>query len=230
MTAAPAPQRSAGAARRPQSGPPLLAPVLAFAVLTVVSVVVNRSTPHPDASGLAVLHHARTHGTEIKAGAFLLFGSAVPLAVTAAVLYRRLRALGITAPGSAITLVGGVLAAAALTFSAMFAWAGGRLPADSGPALARVLADLSFLSGGPAYAVMFALLIAGISVSGLLTGLLPRAVTWTGLVLAAAGMLSTLTLLASGFSYLLPVARFGGVVWLVFVAALLPRTRASRHE
>ncbi|TKA08321.1 DUF4386 domain-containing protein [Actinacidiphila oryziradicis] len=229
MTTTPTAQRAAVTAHRPQSGPPLLAPVLAFAVLTVAYVVVNRSTPRPDASGLAVLHYAQAHGTAIKVGAFLLSASAVPLALSAAVLYRRLRALGITAPGSAITLVGGVLASTALTLSAMFTWSGGRLPADAGPALARALADLSFLSGGPAYAVMFALLIAGVSVPGLLAGLLPRAVTWTGLVLAAVGMLSTLTLLASGFGYLLPVVRFGGTIWLVFVAALLPRTRPSRH-
>ncbi|MER6990022.1 hypothetical protein ABT337_09880 [Saccharopolyspora hirsuta] len=143
-------------------------------------------------------------------------------------LYRRLRALGITAPGSAITLVGGVLAAGQLAMSAMLAWAGGRLPADASPALARALADLSFLSGGPGYAVAFALLIAGTSVTSLLAGLLPRAVTWTGLVLAAAGMISTLTLLAPAFGYLLPVVRFGGLIWLVLAAALLPRTRARR--
>ena len=225
MTVAPAPPRPAASARRPQSGPPLLAPVLAFAALTVAYVVVNRSTPHPDASGLAVLHHARSHGTAIKLGSFLLFASAVPLALCSAVLYRRLRALGITAPGSAITLVGGVLASCALTASAMFAWTGGRLPADASPALARAIADLSFVSGGPGYVVMFALFTAGISVTGLMAGLLPRAVTWTGLVLAAVGMVAELTLLASGFSYLLPVVRFGGTVWLVFVAALLPRTR-----
>ncbi|MEU0836785.1 DUF4386 domain-containing protein [Streptomyces sp. NPDC005969] len=225
MTVAPAPQRPVASARRPQSGPPLLAPVLAFAALTVAYVVVNRSTPHPDASGLAVLHYARSHGTAIKLGSFLLLASAVPLALCAAVLYRRLRALGITAPGSAITLVGGVLASCALTASAMFAWSGGRLPVDAPAPLARALADLSFLSGGPAYAVMYALFTAGVSVTGLLAGLLPRAVTWTGLLLAAAGMLSTLTLLASGFAYLLPVVRFGGTVWLVFVAVLLPRTR-----
>jgi hypothetical protein len=225
MTVAPAPQRPVASARRPQSGPPLLVPVLAFAALTVAYVVVNRSTPHPDASGLAVLHYARSHGTAIKLGSFLLLASAVPLALCAAVLYRRLRALGITAPGSAITLVGGVLASCALTASAMFAWSGGRLPVDTPAPLARALADLSFLSGGPAYAVMYALFTAGVSVTGLLAGLLPRAVTWTGLLLAAAGMLSTLTLLASGFAYLLPVVRFGGTVWLVFVAVLLPRTR-----
>ncbi|MFI0469174.1 DUF4386 domain-containing protein [Saccharopolyspora sp. 5N102] len=225
MATATTPQSSAAPARRPQAGPPLLAPVLAFAALTVAYVVANRSTPHPDAAGSEVLHYAQTHATTITVDSFLLFASAVPLALLAAVLYRRLRALGITAPGSAITLVGGVLASSALTISAMLAWTGGRLPVDASPALARALADLSFLSGGPAYAVMFGLLIAGISVTGLLAGLLPRAVTWTGLVLAAAGMVSTLTLLADGFGYLLPVVRFGGTVWLVFVAALLPRTR-----
>ncbi|GAA4607153.1 hypothetical protein GCM10023195_26860 [Actinoallomurus liliacearum] len=214
--------------RRPQSGPPLLAPVLAFAGLTIAYVVANRATPHPDASGLAVLEYARSHGTTIKVGAFLLVASAVPLALTAAVLYRRLRALGITAPGSAITLVGGVSAAGALSLSGMFTWTGGRVETD--PALARALADLGFVAGGPAFVAMFALLAAGISVTGLLAGLLPRAVTWTGLVLAAVGMVALLTLLASPFGFLLPVVRFGGTVWLVAVAALLPRTRPSRHQ
>ncbi|MGW4047494.1 DUF4386 domain-containing protein [Streptomyces sp. NPDC004721] len=230
MTVAPAPQRSEARTRRPQSGPPLLAPVLAFAALTVAYVAVNSSTPHPDATGTAVLHYAQTHATTIKVGALLLFSSAVPLALCAAILYRRLRALGVTAPGSAITLCGGVLAAGATTLSAMFTWTGGRLPADASPALARALADLSFISGGPGYVVMYALFIAGISVTGLMAGLLPRAVTWTGLALAIVGMVAELTLLSSGFSYLLPVVRFGGTLWLVFVAALLPRTRPRTNS
>ncbi|BAU84981.1 hypothetical protein SLA_4093 [Streptomyces laurentii] len=225
MAVAPAPHLPAASARRPQSGPPLLAPVLAFVALTVAYVVVNRSTPHPDASGLDVLRYADGHGTAIRLGAFLLLASAVPLVLCAAVLYRRLRALGITAPGSAITLAGGVLAGGALVTSALFTWSGGRLPADAPVSLARALADLSFLSGGPGYAVMYALLAAGVSVTGLLAGLLPKALSWGGLLIAAAGMLSSLTLLADGFAYLLPVVRFGGAVWLVCVAALLPRTR-----
>ncbi|MEU6265485.1 DUF4386 domain-containing protein [Saccharopolyspora shandongensis] len=230
MTTTPTPQRSDRTSRRPQAGPPLLAPVLALAVLTIAYVVVNRTTPHPDASGLEVLNYVRDNGPSIKLGAFLLFASSVPLALTAAVLYRRLRALGITAPGSAITLVGGVLAANALAFSAMFGWSSGRLPADAGPALARAVADLSFLAGGPAYSVMFALLVAGVSVPSLLAGLLPRAVSWAGLMIAAAGVLSTLALLIDGFAYLLPVVRFGGLLWLVVTAVLLPRTRRPRHQ
>ena len=96
MTVAPA-LREAGT-RRPQSGPPLPAPVLAFAALTVAYAIVNSSTPHPDASGVAVLHYAQTDGTAIKVGALLLFSSAVPLALCAAVLYRRLRALASPRP------------------------------------------------------------------------------------------------------------------------------------
>ncbi|MEU6512457.1 DUF4386 domain-containing protein [Streptomyces sp. NPDC046942] len=186
--------------RRPQVGPPLLAPVGAVAVLTAGYVAANSSTPHPDASGAEVLRYAQGHSGLISLGAFLLFASAVPLALTAAVLYRRLRALGITAPGSAITLVGGVLAAIALSLSAMFAWAGGRLAADAPVALARALADLSFLSGGPGYAVGFALLAAGVSVTTLKVGLLPRAASWAGLLIAAVGMVSSLTLAVSGFA------------------------------
>jgi hypothetical protein len=210
---------------RPQAGPPLLAPAIAVAVLTLAYVVVNRATPQPDATGAEVLQYAQNHGGLIRLGALLLAASAVPLALCAAVLYRRLRALGITAPGSAITLVGGVLASSALTFSAMFGWADGRLSADSPGALARALADLSFLSGGPAYAVSFALLAAGISVTTFKADLLPRAASWAGLLLSAVGMVSMLTLVTLGFAYLLPVVRFGGIVWLLFVAALLPRTR-----
>jgi hypothetical protein len=77
--------------------------------------------------------------------------------------------------------------------------------------------------------VSLALLIAGISVAGLLAGLLPRALTWAGLALGAVGVLSTLTLVALDLSYLIPVVRFGGTLWLLCAAALLPRTRPRRN-
>jgi hypothetical protein len=215
-------------ARAPQSGPPLLVPVLAYAALTVIGVIVNRSTPHPDASGAAVLTYATAHTTTVKVGAWLLFATATPLTVTSAVIYRRLRALGITAPASAIALAGGVLAAGALALSGIFAWAGGRLPADASPALARALADLSFLTGGPLFAATLALLVAGLAVPGWLAGLLPRPLVLTGFVIAAAGVVSTVTLLSLGFGFLLPIVRFGGTAWLIAAAAMLPRTRQSR--
>jgi hypothetical protein len=215
-------------ARRPQPGAPLWAPVLVFTLLTVIGVAVNRSTPHPDASGAAVLAYNAAHATTVKIGSWLLFASAVPLTIAAAVIYRRLRALGITAPGSAIALAGGALAAGALMLSGMFAWSGGRLPADAPPALARALADISFLAGGPAYAVMFALLMAGIAVPALLVRLLPRPLAAAGIILAAAGAVSTVTLLSLDVAFLLPVVRFGGTAWLIAAAILLPRKRPVR--
>ena len=215
--------------RRPQTGAPLVAPVAAFTAVTIAYAVTNRLTPHPDASALAVLHYAQTHRTTIKLGSFLLFSSSVPLAVASGVIYRRLRALGVTAPGSGIALVGGVLASAALAVSAMFAWAGGRLPADAPPTLARAFADVSFVAGGPWFAVAFGLLIAGLAVSGLLLRLIPRPLAWVGLVLAVCGVLSELVLLADGFGYLLPVVRFGGALWLLVAASVLPRNRHQRQ-
>jgi hypothetical protein len=214
--------------RRPHAGAPLWAPVFAYTVLTVIGIVVNRSTPHPDASGAAVLAYNSAHAGTVKAGSWLLFASAVPLTIASAVIYRRLRALGIAAPGSSIALAGGVLAAGALTLSGMFAWSGGRLPAGPSPALARALADMSFLAGGPAYAAMFALLIAGIAVPALLARLLPRPLAAAGLVLAVAGAVSTVTLLSLSVAFLLPVVRFGGIAWLTAAAILLPRNRHSR--
>ncbi|MEU3193742.1 DUF4386 domain-containing protein [Streptomyces sp. NPDC006992] len=229
--AAPAPEHGTASGpepdRHPHGGPPLLAPVLAFVALTIGYVVANSSTPRPDAEGRKVLAYARDSSTTIEVGSLLLLASAVPLALLAALVHRRLRALGVTAPGPTIALAGGVLGAAALSGSALFGQAVSRLPMDADPALARALADLSFLFGGVAYTAMFALLLAGVSVTGLLSGLLARTPAWAGLVLAGAGMLSLLSLVADPFNFLLPVVRFGGLVWLVCVAILLPRARPT---
>jgi hypothetical protein len=203
----------------------LAIPTLAFAALTLGYVVVGRSTPHPDATGAAVLAYTTTHAGTAQLGSFLLLASAVPLTVAAAVAYRRLRALGITAPGSAIAFAGGLLAAAALCLGAAATWAGARLTASAGPDLARAVADLGFLSAGPGYAVMFGLLVAGIAVPALLARLLPRWLSGLGLAIAGAAALASLTPVVSGFAYLLPVVRFGGLLWLVAAAFLLPRTR-----
>jgi hypothetical protein len=53
---------------------------------------------------------------------------------------------------------------------------------------------------------------------------------WTGLALAVVGVVSTLTLLSISFGFLLPVVRFGGTLWLVVAAFLLPHTRHARQQ
>ncbi|MFD0353432.1 DUF4386 domain-containing protein [Streptomyces sp. NPDC127110] len=221
-----------GAALRPQGAVALLTVSLSYAVFTAAYVVTNRATPRPDASGRDILsRYVRDHGTAIDLGAFLLLAAAVllvPVAATLARLMRRGQGQGQDLGAAAATvLAGGVLASGALASSAALTWTLGRLPEDAPAALARALADLSFLAGGVGYAVSFALLAAGTCLAARESGLLPRACATTGLVIAAAGLAATLTLLALDFGYLLPVVRFGGTAWLVWAAFALFRPRPT---
>lgn len=52
----------------------------------------------------------------------------------------------------------------------------------------------------------------------------------TGLALAVVCELATLTFATTAAAYLLPVGRFGGIVWLVVAAVQLPRERPRRPD
>jgi hypothetical protein len=207
---------------RPQSGPPLIAPGLAFAGLTIAGIAVAAGVPPPDAPGDEVLAYAQGHGSALRLSAFLALASAVPLAIWSAAAYRRLRALGIAAPGSAIALAGGVLASGLAALSGLIGWAASRT-SDSAP-LAAALRDLTFATGGPGFVAFFGLLLAGVSVPMLLL-CIARPAALAGLFLALVAELSTLTLLTLDAAITLPIARFGGIVWLVAVSLLLPTSR-----
>jgi hypothetical protein len=158
------------------------------------------------------------------------FGSSIPLAIYAATASARLRQLGITAPGATIALAGGLLASAALSLSGLLAWTLSRPEVTSDVALVRALYYLTYLTGGPWHVVTLGLLIAGIAVPGLIVGLLPRAVAWTGLAIAGLAELTAIALIWPGLSPLLPVARFGGLVWLIVAGAMLPLRRRNKRE
>jgi hypothetical protein len=51
---------------------------------------------------------------------------------------------------------------------------------------------------------------------------------WLGLVVAAAAELSSLSIIAPPAMYLLPVGRFGGIVFLIATGASLAKSRSSR--
>ena len=217
-----------GAAPRSRGAVALLTVSLSYALLTAAYVVTNRATPQPDASGGDILsQYVRDHGTAIDLGAFLLLVAAVLLVPVAATLARLVRQGQEQGAATATVVAGGVLASGALASSATLTWTLGRLPEDAPAALARALADLSFLTGGVGYAVSFALLAAGTCLAARESGLLPRACATTGLVIAAAGLAAPLTLLALDFGYLLPVVRFGGTAWLVWAASALFRARPT---
>jgi hypothetical protein len=71
-------------------------------------------------------------------------------------------------------------------------------------------------------------LIAGVAVPGLILRLMPRGLAIAGIVVAVAGVLSLVSLLVPALAVLLPVTRFGGVVWFVAVSVALPLSRRRR--
>ncbi|MVU75956.1 DUF4386 domain-containing protein [Nocardia sp. ET3-3] len=199
-----------------RTSPAVLAPVIAFAALTIAYVATSARTPHPDASGAEVLAYTTSHVGLIDAGALLMLLAAAPLAIAGGLIQRIMR-------GPTIVTIGAALAAGGLTLSALFDWTGARLTDSAGPALARTVADLGYMSGGPAFAAGFGLLALGIALPALLERNLPTWLIWSGLAIAAVAALSTLALVISGFGFLLPVVRFGGLLWLVAVAVVLNR-------
>lgn len=212
---------------RPQGGPPLLAPALAYGALTIAAVVLSATVPHPSAPAASVLVYDRAHHTALQVAGFLISGASVPLAIWTATAYRRLRTLGVTAPGAVIALTGGLLAAASLSLSGLITWTSSQVTAAAGPGLARALAELSFATGGAGFVVPFALLLAGVCVPALILRLTPRPWAWFGLAVAVAAVLSTFTLLTATVDVLLPIGRFGGLVWLIGTSVLLPLDRRA---
>ncbi|MDT5187187.1 MAG: hypothetical protein QOJ20_2726 [Mycobacterium sp.] len=220
--------------RPPQGGPPLsllaaISLVLLLAGL-VIGVALAGVMPLPYGSETAIQDYVAGHHAAAVAIAVGTFGSSIPLAIYAATASARLRQLGITAPGATIALAGGLLASAGLALSSLTAWTLSRPEVTSDAALVRALYYLTYLTGGPWHVVTLGLLIAGIAVPGLIAGLLPRPVAWTGLIIAGVAELTTLVLIWPGLSPLLPVARFTGLIWLIVAGALLPLRRHNRQE
>jgi hypothetical protein len=213
---------------RAQGGPPLWLLALIYAALMLSGVVVGGSIAQAPATGDAVLAFQRSRAGAMQLAAFLQFGSAVPLAIWSATVYRRLRTLGVTAPGTAIAFAGGLLTANTVALGGLLTWTRSQATDLADPTLARILVHLVFALGAAGYAVPFALLMAGVAVPSLILRLLPRALAWSGLVIAAVGALAAATLLTPALDVTLPIMRFGGLLWLIAASFLLPRTRPRR--
>ena len=209
------------------TGPPLLGPAIVYAVLTILAVAVPplMAGERPWASDSALLDFYAHHGAAAHAGAFFTFGAAIPLAVFTAVSTTRLRTLGFDVAGRIIALVGGVGAAAMLAVAGLTELALTQSHVAESAATVRGLNGLVFALGGPGFVVFAGLLLAGVSVVGLIGGALPRPLAWFGLVVAVISELATLAVAFSDLSFLLPIGRFGGLIWIIAVGALLPATR-----
>jgi hypothetical protein len=216
------------------AGPPLLPVALVHVLLFAASLAVGAILRHGPgyANPYGPIEDAqrffRASPDALRWSAFLFLGSAVPLGIYTATVVSRLGFLGVRAAGTNIALFGGFAASVALAVSALCSWVLSVPEVNSSVATLRLMHFLSFLAGGVAFAIGFGLLAAGVSVTSFFARLLPRWVIWFGLLIALAGELSSISLVAYPMAFALPLTRFGGFLWLIAVAAMLPKT-ADTH-
>jgi hypothetical protein len=210
------------ATRRGQEGPPLLVPALSFAGLTVAAAIIGAGGPRPDSAPDAVLAYAVANPVLAAVGAALLLGTAFPLVVFAATAVTRYRRLGVTAPGPQMGFAGAVLAAASVSLSALFSWAAVQSAPLGDPMIAKVLSQLWFATGAFGFAAPMGLLVLGLAVPALIMKFLPAWLAWAGAAIGVLALLSTFGVITSALYPLIPIGRFGGLLFLVAVAVLLP--------
>lgn len=170
------------------------------------------------------------HGFAVRFASMLQLGSAVPLGIYAATVYARQQRLGIRVPGPGIGLFGGTAAAILLAVSAIVTWTQSQPAVSADPGLTHALSYVSFAAGGFAHVLGLGLLVAGIAVPTLLLRILPVPFAWIGLVIAGLSELSFLSMVIEPLQFLIPIGRFGSLIWLVIAGFLLPKTRHTHGE
>jgi len=221
-----APASVAAAARR-RGGPPLSLVAAVSTVLFLVSIPIgialtDHVLPSPFAGTDSIVRYYEGNRTGVRVIAFLQLGSSLPLAVYAATATAYLRKRQIRVAGTFIALVGGVLSAGALGMSAVTRWVLGETPTDAVD-LVRALHALSFVTGGPGSVAPLGLLVAGVAFPGSAFRILDRPTVVAGVVLAALAEVSMVSMLWDGAAFLLPIARFGSMAWLIWAGVAVDR-------
>jgi hypothetical protein len=166
----------------------------------------------------------------VRVSNFFLFASAVPLGIFAVTAVSRLRFMGVRAAGTNIALLGGLIATIALIISGSAGWLLSVPDVTASAPVVKAFVFLNFLFGGVVFAVGFGLLAAGVSVTSYFMHLLPRWMAALGMIVAIAGELSSLSLIAFPANFFIPITRYLGVIWMLAVAVALTRETVTIPE
>ena len=201
------------------------------AVLFCVSVALFESIhglhfPYPGDTARTMVGYFSAAASRVQLGAFLQCGSGIALGIVTAAITNRMRSLGACGIGIRVAFFGGSVAALLSLLEAGVVWILAQPGVADGSTqsapVVRALYLFAFTLDGPAYAGSLGLLLAGLSVAGLVTRLLPRWLAWAGLVVAALGELSFLSMLVPALGMLIPLTRFPGYLWLIAAGFVLP--------
>jgi hypothetical protein len=181
----------------------------------------------PHGSADKAIAYLAENGWAIQWGSFCELASAIPLGIFTVTTVSRLRFLGIRAAGESIAFLGGVGVTVMLILSALSSWSLTRPGIAETTGAVPALQAISFAGGGPGFAVLLGLFIAGVSIPAGLYRLMPRWLMWLGIVVATACELASLSLLNFKAAYFIPVGRFVSIVWMIGVSLTLPTSIPS---
>lgn len=184
----------------------------------VIGVAIGGMLPLPYGSVAAVQQYVQAQPSALRVIAVAVFASSVALAIYSAMVSARLRQLSAGAAPT-IALAGGILAAGGLGLTGLLGWTLSRTEITGDTLLIRSLYLLAFLIGGPGHIVALGVLVAGMAAGGRL----PRALTRSGVAIAALCELAMLVLAWPTLGPILPVARVAALAWLIVAGARLGR-------
>ncbi len=205
-----------------RSGLLLLALTLAYIALMILGGSNGKiafRVPHDAAIASAFVAQ---HSWAIRWGSFCEFLSAIPPGIFMAVSIGWLRVPGVRSAGEPIAVLGGIATPIMMVGSALAAWSLTRPGVAETPGAVAALQSIGFDGGGPGFALFLGLFIAGVSVAARKSRLLPWWLLWLGILVAAAGELSSPTLLNFTAGYFVPVARLVSIFWMIGLSFKLP--------
>jgi hypothetical protein len=208
----------------------LLALTLAYVALLIIggsNVRIAFRVPHDAAIAGAFV---AGHSWAIRWGSFCEFVSAIPLGIFMAETITWLRVPDVRTAGEPIAVLGGIATPMMVIGSALATWSLTRPGVAEASGAVAALQSVGFDGGGPGFAVFLGLFIAGVSIAAGKSRLLPWWLIWPGMVIAAAGELSSLTLLNFTAGYFIPVARLVSIVWMIGISFQLPHDLRSRED
>jgi hypothetical protein len=214
-------------------GPSLIWLAIVYILISEAGFVAAMALRHgaafvtPFGSAEALHQFLALSPTAVRVSNFFLFGSALPFGIFAVTTVSRLRFLGVRAAGTNIALLGGIIATIALLLSGAVGWILSVPEVLDSASAMKAIVFLNFLLGGTVFAVGFGLLAAGVSVTSHFMRLTPRWMVALGMLVAIAGELSSLSLIAYPANFFIPVTRFVGFIWMISVAVGLTKSRKS---
>jgi hypothetical protein len=164
---------------------------------------------------------AETTRGAIAYGAFFQALSALALLVFVPYATDYARRLAPEGGYAGVIRAGGTVSAALLLVSSSVQWVSNRPSTGGDLRVFRAISDITFVTGAAPHVATLGLLVGAVAGVGLKTRALPRWLCWFGFVIAAASLLSMLSLLFEAATIFIPAGRYIGMVWFLALAVVL---------